>query len=56
MEVTELKHRNLVLAAARNFLHLYQHNADANTTIFSYFPATCAFLNSVISTNIVYLL
>ena len=56
MEAKNLKHRNPVLAVARCFLHLRQHNADPDSPICSYFPAKGMPPKSVTSTNIVSLL
>ena len=56
METTDLEHGNPVSSVARRFLHIRQHNAEPDTTIFSYFPTTGVFPKSVTSTNIVSLL
>ena len=56
MEATDLEHGDPVSSTARHFLRLRQHNADPDTTICSYYPATGVFPEKVTSTNIVSLL
>ena len=53
MEATDLSHSDLVSAAAWRFLHLCSHQADPDTTIYSYFLNKGALPKSVTSTHII---